>query len=204
MEGCGLGHVGDVVRDHDLGQVLAVLLLALLDRTRGRGRGVGAQGRRARTLDPGVHVCLVVVADVEHVVTAFHRSGQGLQTDVVGATVTAEGDEVHVVPFDRQIAVFLERAEGSLHAADRGGAVFEGSVDERGFPGRVGEDGGDHFHTPGRPADHRVDARGQHDLLEDVRPRASRAGAVSPGQEVFVSCQLFEISCHGDASFPRT
>ena len=60
---------------------------ALADR--GRRRRAGGGRRRAGTLDAGVHVGLVVVADVEHVVVALEHPGQAGETDVDGAAVPA-------------------------------------------------------------------------------------------------------------------
>ena len=99
-----------------------------------RGGGGGA-------LDAGVHVRLVVVAEVHHVVAPLHGPGQGLEADVVGAAVAADGEEFEVVP---DLAPLLEGLVGRLHAPAGGGGVLEGGVDVAVLPGGVGvEEGGD-------------------------------------------------------------
>jgi hypothetical protein len=56
-----------------------------------------AGGRRAGALDAGVHVGLVVVADVEDVVVALEHPGEATEADVDGAAVAALGDHPDVV-----------------------------------------------------------------------------------------------------------
>ena len=61
-----------------------------------RGRGsTRRRRRRARTLHAGVHVRLVVIADIEHVVVAFEHAGQAAEADVGRAAVTALRDDAH-------------------------------------------------------------------------------------------------------------
>ncbi len=55
---------------------------------------VSAKWGVEETLDAGVHVSLVIVAHIHHVMAALHGAGQGLESDVVGAAVAAEGDEL--------------------------------------------------------------------------------------------------------------
>ena len=45
------------------------------------------------TLDTGVHVSFVIVADIDHVVVTFHGAGKGLESDIIGTAISAEGDE---------------------------------------------------------------------------------------------------------------
>ena len=115
----GLGDVRRVMRDDDRRQVLAVLLLARIDLAGRRGRGVGALRRGAGTLDAGVHVRFVVVADVEHLVPALEGAGERLQANVVGAAVAAERDEADLAV--RDLAALAERTVRGLDAAHRGG-----------------------------------------------------------------------------------
>ncbi len=63
-----------------------------------RGRG-GARQRRRRTgaLHAGVHVRLVVVADVEDVVVALEHAGQAPEADIGRAAVAALGDDANAV-----------------------------------------------------------------------------------------------------------
>ena len=71
----GLGHIGDVVGRQDLGEVLLLLGLAGDDAAR-RGRGgVREMGGGGGALEAGIHVGLVVVADVDHVVAPLHGAG---------------------------------------------------------------------------------------------------------------------------------
>ena len=81
----------------DFGQVLLVLPLALGGLAHRGGGGVGEPGGGGGALDAGVHVGLVVVADIHHVVAPLHGPGQGLEADVISAAIPAEGDEFVVV-----------------------------------------------------------------------------------------------------------
>ncbi len=103
---------------------------ALADRLGGRGAGRGRG--RARTLHPGVHVGLVVVADVEHVVVALEHAGQAGQPDVDRPAVAALGDDTYVVAAGRL------QCRGDAGRDRRG--VGEQRVQPRQLPGalRVG------------------------------------------------------------------
>ncbi|CAN4008624.1 TVP38/TMEM64 family membrane protein, partial [Dysosmobacter welbionis] len=149
----GLGHIGDAVGHHDLRQVLLLLHLAGDHRALRRGGGVGKVGGGGGTLDAGVHVRLVVVADIHHVVAALHGAGQALEADVVGAAVAAEGDElVRII----QLAPLLHRPVCRLHAGDRGRRIFKGVVDEAVLPRRVGVHEGGDLQAAGGGAHHRL------------------------------------------------
>ena len=75
--------VGDLVRHRDQRHVLALAEgVARLGADRLRGRRARGGRRRARALDAGVHVRLVVVADVEHVVVALEHPRQAGEADV--------------------------------------------------------------------------------------------------------------------------
>ena len=70
-------HVGDLVGHRDPRGVLALPELVARRRPHGlRRRRPGRSGGRAGALDAGVHVRLVVVADVEHVVVALEHARQ--------------------------------------------------------------------------------------------------------------------------------
>ena len=56
-----------------------------------------AGGVALGALHAGVHVGLVVVADVEHVVVALEHPRQAAEADVGGAAVAALRDDAHVV-----------------------------------------------------------------------------------------------------------
>ena len=66
--------------------------------------------------------------------SAFHRTGEGLDADVIGSAVSADGEEFE---FGVQ---FPPPAQGSIarfDAADSGGAVFKSAVDERISPSGI-------------------------------------------------------------------
>src|SRR5690349_18138897 len=97
--------------------VLPLLRLAearVADLARGRAR---SERRRARALDAGVHVRLVVVTDEEEAVTPFERSRQRLQADVVRAAVARERHDRYLPVVGEGVA----SAEGPLGAVDAGG-----------------------------------------------------------------------------------
>ncbi len=133
---------------------------------------MGAEGRGAGTLDAGVHVGPVVVADVEELVAALHRAGEGLEADVVGAAVAAEGDELDVLLGDLSLAD--QAPVGSFDAADGRGGVLEGVVDPGHAPGGVGIDGRRHLQAAGGVGDdHRIVNRRQHLPHDDRSPRTA-------------------------------
>ena len=73
---CGLCHIGDVMACDDRCKILPVLGLSIALRAyRGCGR-IRIHGSRGGTLDPGVHICAVVIAHIHHVVIPFHGTGQ--------------------------------------------------------------------------------------------------------------------------------
>src|SRR4029079_13716840 len=71
-----LGRIGDGVGGGDRGQVLALLQLSERDRAGRARRGRGAEGGGAGTLDPRVHIGLVVVADEDEAMAPFERAGE--------------------------------------------------------------------------------------------------------------------------------
>ena len=94
----GGGDVRDLVRHRDQRRALALAEdVAGLRADRRRRRGAGGRRRRARALDAGVHVALVVVTDVEHVVVALEHPGQAAEADVDRAAVAALADDADVV-----------------------------------------------------------------------------------------------------------
>ena len=60
------------------------------------GGSVGPRAAWGGALHAGVHVRLVVVADVEHVVVALEHARQAAEADVGGAAVAALRDDAHV------------------------------------------------------------------------------------------------------------
>ncbi len=183
----GLGHIVDAVSDHYLGSFLRCSSLPAVSSPTGLVVGPGGYGRGPGALKAGVHVGAVVVADIEHAVAAVHRSGERLEADVVGAPVPAEGDELDVLVDE---ALLLQGAKSGLHAAQRGGGVLEGGVDEAALPGGVRIDGRAHLQTAGGGTDHhRVTGAHEHLTHHCGRPAAG-AHAMSPGQAAALGDQL--------------
>ncbi len=132
-------------------------------RRRARGRR-----RRARALHAGVHVRLVVVADVEHVVVALEHAGQAAEADVGGAAVAALRDHADVA--------------AALHAHRGGDAgrhrrrIAEQRVDPRDLPRRLRIRRREHLEAAGGvDGDHLV-VRGAHRGVDRVA-RAERLAA---------------------------
>ena len=88
---------GNVVGDGDLGRELpgSKDISGLGTENRGRG-GARRWRRRGRALHAGVHVALVVVANVEHVVVALEHAGKAPKADVGGAAIPALGDDARL------------------------------------------------------------------------------------------------------------
>ena len=87
---------------------------------------LGKARRGGRALNAGVHVRLIVVAEIYHVVTALHRAGERLEADVVGAAVAADGEEL-VGIVDPALA--LEYIVSRLDAAAGRRCILEGRMD---------------------------------------------------------------------------
>ena len=95
-----------------------------------RGRGARGRRRRAGALHAGVHVGLVVVADVEHVVVALEHARQAAEADVGGAAVAALRDR------RARRSRPLTRSAAATPVATAGG-VAEQRVDPRDLPRRL-------------------------------------------------------------------
>src|SRR3954453_7104996 len=84
------------MRNCDRGHVLTLLRLA---ERRGAGRArrrARAERRCARALNPGVHVCLVVVTDEDEAIDALERAREELQVDVVNIAVAGKDEETRL------------------------------------------------------------------------------------------------------------
>ena len=197
----GLGNIRNPVGHHDLRQVLLLLGLAgdhLAHRSRG---GVSEVGRGAGALDTRVHVGLVVVADIDHIVSPLHRSAEALEADVVGSAVSAEGDEfvrrVDLAPLFHGVVSRLDAGQGCRR-------VLEGVVDEAVLIGRIGVHEGGDLQAAGGGADHRVVLRlqrPQHGPHGDGAA-AARAHSVTAGKAVFLHDIFFQIIGHVDCLPP--
>ena len=109
-------------------------------------RGGCARGRRgcARgSLDAGVHVGLVVVADVEHVVVALEHPGQAPEADVGGAPVAALGHDLDVGPCPC-------RRRAAATPVATAGRVAEQGVEPGNLPGGFGIGSGENLEATGR------------------------------------------------------
>ena len=143
-------------------------------RSSGRGGGPGPRRRRRGPLDPGVHVRLVVVADVDDVLVALRRPRQRLDADVEGAAVARPGHHRGVLALDvlgRLDARGGHRRglEGGVEHGDLQGVHREGPVDDRPAAG------GDHHH--------RVGAQRLQGEAHGQRPAAALAAQV-PGVDL--------------------
>ena len=126
---------------------------------------------------------------------ALHRPGEGLETDVVGAAVAAEGDKfvrVGDLPF------FLQHTVGRLHAAQGRPGVFKGVMDVAVLPGCVRVHESRNLHTARGIPDHCPVA-----LVESAQdiPGRDRAAAacthpVSGSQTLRFAHCLFKIKGH--------
>ena len=133
----GLGRIRHMVLGDNGGQVLAVLDLAVRTFAGGRRRRVRKHRSRRRTLNAGVHVGTIIIAHIDHIVSAFHGAGQRLEADIIGSAVSAEGDEFKILIF-RQPPSLAEGFIGGLHAAQGRARVLEGVVDIAVLPGGIG------------------------------------------------------------------
>ena len=196
--GRGLGDIGDVMSRHDFGEVFAELRFPRDDLARGRGGRRGSPWGRAGTLNPGVHVGFVVVADVEHIVPSLHRPGESLQPDVVGPAVAAERDEFHVLVLGPggELSLFLEGLIRRLDAAHDRGGVLERGVDVGHPPGAVREDRRRHLEAPRREGnDDGLVHRHQH-LLDRDDAATSGARAMSRRHAALFLREFFQFNGH--------
>ena len=81
------------MRGNDRRQVLLVLQFTGYDLPDGGCGGICKMGRRRGALNACIHIGFVVIADINHVMPSFHGARERLEADVVGAAVSAEGNE---------------------------------------------------------------------------------------------------------------
>lgn len=138
--GCGR-HVRGAVRCEDPGHILFRALVPKRLRTgRARGRARVVRGC-AGPLDTGVHVGLVVVADVGDIVAAFERAADAEHPDIEGRAIAGDNDNL-LFP-----ALLLKRR------LDPGGnrrGILEERVDPRDFPRGLGVRRGEDLHASRR------------------------------------------------------
>ena len=154
---------------HALATVQAIARRGACD---GRGRGTRGRGRLARALYAGVHVGLVVVADVEHVIVAFEYARQAAHADIGSAAVAALGDYAHVFS-----ASGAQRGRDSRANRRR---VTEQRVDPRQAPGRLRVGRGENFQAAGRVGGDELIVGGTQRGVDHVA-RAQRLAAALAG-----------------------
>ena len=169
-------HIRDLVRHCQTRHVLALAERAAWLGPHSLGRH-GACGRRGgpRPLHAGVHVGLVVVADVEHVIVALEHAGQGPEADIHGGAIPA-------LAHDPDIGAALG-LHGRCHTSGHGRGVPEQRVQPGDPPGGLGVRGGEHLKTPGGIDRHELPVGCPHRGIEgDAGTEclsAPRAGAVA-------------------------
>ncbi len=145
------------------------------------GRG-GARGRRGgpRPLDAGVHVALVVVADVEHVVAALEHAGQAPKPM---STVPPSPPWPITRTSSRPLALSAAATPGG-----HGRRVAEEGVDPGQLPRRLGERRREDLEAAGGVGGDQVAAGRAHGGVQRVagaeRLAAALAGAVARGERV--------------------
>ena len=180
---------------HDGGKILTLLGFALLLLTNLRRSRPCALRSCRRTLDARVHVCAVVVADIHDIVTALHSAGQRLQTDVVGATVTAEGNELDLLVC-RDLACTLKALVSCLNTRDSCARICECIVNEWNVPRVVGIDGSGYFQAARCRAAHNVVVVAAHkDLAHCHRCATTATQAMARSQVVGAGRKLLDV-CH--------
>ena len=180
---------------HDGGKILALLGLALLLLTNLRRSCPCTLRGCRRTLNARVHVCAVVVADIHDIVTTLHGARQRLQTNVVGATVAAEGNELDLL-VSRDLACTLKALVGCLNARNSCARICKCIVNERNVPRVVGIDGSRHFQAARCRAAHNVVVIAAHeDLTHCHRCATTATQAMARSQVVGAGRKLLDV-CH--------
>ncbi len=173
----GARRVRDFVRRHDLDEVVLARRLA-------RGSGAGARVVRGGRglLRAGVHVALVVEADVEDVLVALGSRGQALQADVVRAAVPREHDDLRV-PAPAHV-------ERPAQARGGGGARFERALVHGDAKAAAGLRPGDDRHAGGRDDRNGIGAEGAEHVARRERVDAAGAGDVPGAEEIGQSTHI--------------
>ena len=144
-----------------------------------RSFGGCTKGGRTGTLSAGVHICLVVAADINCLVTALDRAGQCLEADIKGAAIAGVTHDVDVV-----LALDLQRLghagcksgqahQNGLHAGDApAGLVAVAGDDRRAARRRHGDGfGAEHLQSGSRDELHRAALAGSHSLAYEIKFR---------------------------------
>ena len=168
--------------------VLLRLLLAAERASQRRRGGARALGSRRAALIARVHVALVVVADVEYLLTALGCAGEALEAAVRRGTVARDGDDVDVSP--APALVHMAQA-----AQERGGVVEQRDVDRHLHasvvaPAYCAAAG----HTAGRHAYYRVRPRELQYAPQYQLAAAALAGGDAGRHHVGASSQCFYVT----------
>jgi hypothetical protein len=132
---------------------------------------MAAWGGGAGALDAGIHIGLIVVADIEHIVSALQHPRQGLEADVEGPAVAAEGDHLGVAPLG---------LEGRLHPRRNGAGILEQGVQPGHTPGGLRPGGGEDLQAAGGVGHHHIRTGGLQDQARGERRPAAGTGPM-PG-----------------------
>ena len=157
------------------------------------GGRVGVEGRQARPLDAGVHVGLVVPADVEDVVAALEGAREALQADVGRAAVAAGGH--HVDAFLQQALVL----HGVPDARGDGRRVLKQAVNPRGVPRTGGVARREDLGAPGGVREDALGAAGLDDQAHGQGLAATHARRVAGLQDA-----IAVIEFHAQSPFIST
>ena len=97
--------------------------------THGCGRGFGTIGGKAGTLNAGIHIGFIVIANIEDIVPPFQHAADTLKANVGGAAVTSLGNDIHWP--------FLQSFVGGFHSGCDRRRVFKEAVQKGDTPGRI-------------------------------------------------------------------
>ena len=121
---CCLCNISNVMVSNDACQVFAVLHFTYGLLANRRCRCICIHRCCRRTLDTGVHIGTIVIADINHVMSTLHRTGQGLETDVVSSAVSTKCNKFKCFVF-RQSAAFFQGTVSSLNTTQCGTCIFK-------------------------------------------------------------------------------
>ena len=187
---------------HDCGEILAYLHLAARGRARRRSGRVRKLRCRGGALGSRVHICAVVVADIDHVMPPLHSAGQRLKAYIVCPSVASEGDKFVIFLY---LSLFLKNPVSGLHTGESGTRILKGIVDIAVLIGCIGIHEGGYFQTSGGIAHHSPVLRMQRPQHRPDRHRTaaarthsvSRRKALRPAHHFFIIISCFHlISSH--------
>ena len=177
----GLRRIRHPMGHHDPGQVLLVLLFAYGFNTGRRCCGAGETGRRGGPLGTGVHIGIIIIAEIGKVMAALQGAGQRLKTDIIGAAVSADGQDLEI-PLLQALA--LPDGIGRGYAGGHCGSIFKSGMDVGILPGCIGILEGRDLQAGGSVADDCLvfGIHGTHHGPAGDPGTAARAEAVAGGE----------------------